>query len=176
MLDLRHVNIETPRLRLRGVRQEDFESYCEMRKDKELFRYFAYPAQESLEVMEPEFKRLLEPCADMAICLRESDEFIGKISYHNVSVQNQRCEIGYLLATPFQGKGLMFEAAEAFINYAFNELNMNRIEADIDPRNVASRKLLERLRFQKEGHMPERWIVDNEVSDTDFYGLLKKNW
>ncbi len=49
-------------------------------------------------------------------------------------------------------------------------------EADIDPRNAASAKSLERLGFIKEGHLRERWIVEGEVSDTDLYGLLRSEW
>ena len=64
----------------------------------------------------------------------------------------------------------------ALLDYAFADLNMNRIEADIDPRNEASAKLLERMAFQKEGYMRERWIVNGEICDTAFYGLIKREW
>jgi RimJ/RimL family protein N-acetyltransferase len=53
---------------------------------------------------------------------------------------------------------------------------LNRVEADIDPRNHPSAKTLERLGFQKEGHLRERWIVNGEVSDTGLYGLLASDW
>jgi RimJ/RimL family protein N-acetyltransferase len=53
---------------------------------------------------------------------------------------------------------------------------LNRIEADIDPRNVASARSLERLGFSKEGHLRQRWIVNGEVSDSAFYGLLLSDW
>jgi ribosomal-protein-alanine N-acetyltransferase len=52
---------------------------------------------------------------------------------------------------------------------------MRRIEADIDPRNVASARLLERLGFVQEGLLRERWMVDDEVSDSAFYGLLESD-
>jgi len=51
-------------------------------------------------------------------------------------------------------------------------LRLNRIEADIDPRNVASAGLLERLGFVREGVLRERWIVGDEASDSALYGLL----
>ena len=70
----------------------------------------------------------------------------------------------------------MHEALQTFIAYAFETLDLNRLEADIDPRNHASAKTLERLGFQKEGLLRERWIVSGEVSDTCLYGLLRKNW
>ena len=51
-------------------------------------------------------------------------------------------------------------------------IGLNRLEADIDPRNVASAGLLERLGFVREGLLRERWIVGDEVSDSALYGLL----
>ena len=68
------------------------------------------------------------------------------------------------------------EALRGFIDYAFGVLAMNRIEADIDPRNARSAKSLERLGFVKEGFLRERWIVAGEVSDTALYGLLRRDW
>lgn len=84
--------------------------------------------------------------------------------------------MGYLLGRPYWGKGYMAEAAKELIRYAFEVLDLHRIEADIDPRNRPSARVLERNGFLKEGLLRERWIVGEEVSDTAFYGLLRKDW
>jgi [ribosomal protein S5]-alanine N-acetyltransferase len=68
------------------------------------------------------------------------------------------------------------EALKALLEFAFEKMNLHRVEADIDPRNTASRKVAERLGFQKEGHLRERWIVGDEIQDTLFYGLLESDW
>jgi len=70
----------------------------------------------------------------------------------------------------------MHEALQALLDFGFGELDLNRIEADIDPRNSASARTLERLGFTKEGYLRERWIVGEEVSDTALYGLLRREW
>jgi ribosomal-protein-alanine N-acetyltransferase len=70
----------------------------------------------------------------------------------------------------------MHEALSALLDYAFTELDLNRIEADTDPRNARSTRLLERLGFSKEGLFRERCIVDGEVSDSAMYGLLRREW
>ena len=70
----------------------------------------------------------------------------------------------------------MHEALQALLGFAFHALDLNRLEADIDPRNHASARTLERLGFQREGHMRERWIVKGEVTDTWWYGLLRREW
>jgi RimJ/RimL family protein N-acetyltransferase len=69
----------------------------------------------------------------------------------------------------------MYEAASALVEHAFGTLELRRIEADIDPRNVASARLLERLGFVREGLLRERWMVGDEVSDSALYGLLDRD-
>jgi RimJ/RimL family protein N-acetyltransferase len=81
-----------------------------------------------------------------------------------------------MLDRAFWGKGYMREAMAALIDHAFRVLRLHRIEADIDPRNSASAKLLKSLHFVHEGHMRERWIVNGEICDTDFFGLLRSDW
>jgi RimJ/RimL family protein N-acetyltransferase len=60
------------------------------------------------------------------------------------------------------------------LDYGFKALDLNRVEADIDPRNTASARVLEKLGFRQEGYMPERWIVQGEPADTVYYGLLRR--
>lgn len=70
----------------------------------------------------------------------------------------------------------MHEALSVLLDYGFAVLDLNRVEADIAPRNDGSRRTLARLGFVQEGHLRERWIVDGEVSDTHLYGLLRRDW
>jgi RimJ/RimL family protein N-acetyltransferase len=70
----------------------------------------------------------------------------------------------------------MHEALKGVVDYAFNVLDLNRIEADIDPRNGSSARSLQRLGFTQEGLLRERWIVGLEVSDSAIYGLLRHDW
>lgn len=70
------------------------------------------------------------------------------------------------------GQGYACEAVGRLVDFGFGTLALNRIEADIDPRNAASARLLERLGFRFEGRLAERWIVAGEVTDSAIYGLL----
>ena len=101
---------------------------------------------------------------------------IGTCTLFHFHWGSRRAELGYALAHAAWGQGLMHEALDALVTYAFTDLGLNRIEADIDPRNVASARSLERMGFRKEGRLRERWIVGGEVSDSDLYGLLRIDW
>ena len=70
----------------------------------------------------------------------------------------------------------MNEALTALLDHGFSELALNRVEADVDPRNTASIKCLARLGFAYEGLLRQRWIVGGEVSDSAIYGLLCEEW
>src|SRR6266511_4339701 len=74
------------------------------------------------------------------------------------------------------GNGYMHETLKALLTYAFDVLDFHRIEADVDPRNAASIRTLERLGFQREGYLRERWQVNGEIQDALFYGLLRPDW
>ena len=101
---------------------------------------------------------------------------IGHCSLFIFNAQCQRAEIGYGLAFAAWGCGYMHEALTVVLSYEISELALNRIEADIDPRNLTSAKTLQRLGFQQEGFLRERWVVDGEVSASGLYGLLRRNW
>jgi ribosomal-protein-alanine N-acetyltransferase len=80
------------------------------------------------------------------------------------------------LNQPGLAKGYAIEALTALLAHGFAALDLNRVEADIDPRNGASARVLERLGFRHEGLLRERWIVGGQICDTAFYGLLRRDW
>ena len=112
----------------------------------------------------------------LGIELASSRRLIGACALWSINAQCRRAEIGYVLGSRGWGQGYMHEALSALLDYAFAELDLNRVEADTDPRNERSTRVLERLKFSKEGHFRERCIVDNEISDAAMYGLLRREW
>jgi RimJ/RimL family protein N-acetyltransferase len=102
-------------------------------------------------------------------------ELIGTVSLFALDLGNRRAEIGYALHRSVWGHGYAAEAVTGVVDHAFCELGLNRLEADIDPRNEASARLLERLGFRREGLLRERWIVAGVVSDSALYGLLRSD-
>ena len=136
-----------------------------------------------VEFWDGEARRAVEDHAEGAVArwvllLRgDPGRIVGRVNFTQV-VRGpfQSCMLGYAVDAQCQGQGLMHEALHTLVTHAFNVLDLNRLEADIDPRNVASARSLVRLGFVREGHLRERWIVDGEVSDTDLYGLLRNDW
>lgn len=98
------------------------------------------------------------------------------MSLFHLDEGNRRAEVGFALRRSVWGRGYATEAVSAVIGQAFGPLGLHRLEADIDPRNDASGRLLQRLGFRYEGPLRQRWIVVGEVCDSAFYGLLRAEW
>jgi RimJ/RimL family protein N-acetyltransferase len=101
------------------------------------------------------------------------DRVIGTCTLSSLSPQHRRAEVGFALARTGWGKGLMAEALPALIGFAFNALDLHRLEADVDPRNTRSISLLEGAGFRREGLLRERYQLNGEIQDALFYGLLR---
>ena len=112
----------------------------------------------------------------LGVVINATGELAGTVKLYHVMASSRRCEVGYALGTAWWGQGYLTEALEALFDFAFHSMDINRIEADIDPVNTASARALERLGFMHEGVLRQRWIVAGEVSDTAMYGLLRSDW
>ncbi|MGH8128427.1 MAG: GNAT family N-acetyltransferase [Gammaproteobacteria bacterium] len=175
------VRLTTPRLVLRPLHKSDAPDLFALRSDPKVMRYWSNSPWTSIDKAYELIARDEEAMATgqyihLGLERKNDEQLIGTCTLFKLSEQCRRAEIGYGLASSAWRQGYMHEALVALLNYGFAELGLNRVEADIDPDNVASARSLLRLDFKKEGHLRERWIVDEQVSDSDLYGLLFSEW
>ena len=103
-------------------------------------------------------------------------EIAGVIGFHKIDWHNKSTSIGYWLGKGFEGSGIMTEACRAFVNYAINDLKLNRVEIRAAVENTKSRAIPERLRFIQEGQIRNaEWLYDHYV-DHIVYGMLAVEW
>jgi len=179
--DFEGIPLRTDRLRLRPYRDSDAEAVFVIRSDPKVMRYWGSPPWTSIEQAHEAVTRDItgfDNGEHLALVIEKIDDgrLIGQCTLFKWDRNCRRAEIGYGLASSAWGNGYMNEALKALIDYGFGPMELNRIEADIDPLNEASARTLERLGFQKEGMLRERWIVNEEISDSAIYGLLHKDW
>ena len=180
-MHLTPTTISTERLTLRWFTPADAEGLFAIFSDPAVVRYWSSAEWADISHAHTMIEETLAAYkagdgVRLAVILTATGEMVGQINLHHMFHSNRRCEVGYALAQAHWGKGYVTEALEAALDYAFGTLGLNRIEADIDPRNDASEKVLKRLAFREEGYMRERWIVEGEVCDTTFFGLIKSDW
>ncbi len=109
------------------------------------------------------------------IALKGESNVIGTIGFNNFTPKH-RANIGYDLQSSYWSRGYMTEALQAVIDFGFNKLEINRIEAEVMQGNVMSEKLLEKLQFKREGIL-RQWMLWNErYYDMTMYSLLKTDY
>lgn len=172
---------DTRDLHIRPSNATDAESMFTMLSDPESMKYWSDEPISEIEAAIKVLNEDLESDAKgnsmcWAVCLKGQDKMIGKCILFQFSQQNRRAEIGYLLNRDYWRQGLMQQALEAIIDFAFHTLDLHRIEADVDTENTGSLGMLKKLGFKREGLFKERWFVYNEWQDSVMLGLLKQDW
>jgi RimJ/RimL family protein N-acetyltransferase len=175
------LTLRTPRLRLRALRADDAQALLTIFADPHVMRYWSTRPWTGIEQAHEFIERsaaALRAGDALRLGVEQVDEarLIGRCILFGLANASRRAEVGYALAASTWGQGYMHEALTALLDHGFDALDLHRVEADIDPRNAASARSLERLGFMREGLLRERWIVDGEVSDSALYGLLAHEW
>ncbi len=102
--------------------------------------------------------------------------FIGWCGLTRWNRDYRSASLGYCFADAAWGHGYATEAARGLLRWAFDALDLNRVQAETDTRNLASARVLEKLGFVREGTLREDCIVTGEVSDSWVYGLIRRDW
>ena len=181
MPSFEQVSLRTERLVLRPVRDTDAPALFAIFSEPRVTRYLSTGPWDSIEQAHQRIARdaqALQTGESLQLGLERlpDGKCIGTCAFFHLDAQCRRAELGYVLALEAWGAGYMNEALVRLLDFGFTEWNLNRIEADVDPRNEPSVRTLERLGFQREGILRERWLVEGEVQDTALHGLLRSEW
>lgn len=162
--------LTTERLTLRQLSTDDQQAIFALRSDIEINKYLGRESSKTIEDAINFINRINDNIQKnnsiyWVITLTKAKTVVGTICLYDFSNENNQCEIGYELLTNFQGQGIMKEATEGVINYAFQILRLQKIEAFTHKENRSSTKLLEKLYFIKSIE------ADKENSDLDIFTL-----
>lgn len=180
-IDLSHVPVLiTERLILRQIVPEDAEQMHLLRSDVQAMQFLDRPKSKSIEDAHALIRKMDEALKNndgitWAITLKSDDCLIGTIGIWRIVKEHHRGEIGYMILPDYWQKGIMTEASIPVLKFGFNSLNLHSIEADINPENIASVKLLEKLGFRKEAHFVENYFYEGKFLDSLIYSKLNPN-
>lgn len=110
------------------------------------------------------------------IALEGEDRIVGTTTLAAWDRVHRRAELGFALRRDCWGRGFGTEAVERIVRFAFDELDLHRLEADADPRNDASLRILRKIGFREEGFLRQRYLLGGEPQDAVFLGLLRSDW
>ncbi|WP_237144470.1 GNAT family N-acetyltransferase [Pontibacter pamirensis] len=100
----------------------------------------------------------------------------GIIGFKGIDNVNRKVEIGYWLSGALQGKGIMRRSCKALLQYAFEEMRMNRIQIKVGVGNTKSSKIPQKLGFQLEGVQRDGEYLNGHFHDLEIYSLLFREW
>jgi RimJ/RimL family protein N-acetyltransferase len=169
--------IDAERLRLRAPQADDVEPLFGLFSDPQVMRYWSRPAmRERIEA-----ERYIEQIHDgfrkrqlinWIIADPNSDRLLGTCTLYDLQLEHLRCGIGYALLPRCQGQGVASAAVELAFQWATQWLGLHRVEADIHPGNQASRRMLQRCGFRREGLLRQRFVTASEIQDSEIYARL----
>ncbi|GAA1974360.1 GNAT family protein [Nocardioides panacihumi] len=173
--------LHTARLRLRPVTSADADALFALHSNAYVLRYWDSPPW-----TEPaRAERFITACRQMAedgsgarlILERAADgAFLGWCGVTRWNPDYRSASLGYCLGEAAWGHGYATEGARALLQWAFDTLDLNRVQAETDTRNVASAHVLEKLGFVREGTLREDCVVNGEVSNSWVFGLIRRQW
>jgi RimJ/RimL family protein N-acetyltransferase len=175
--------LRTERLILRHFTSSDLEAVYDMQSRPEVARYLYWSPRDrrgAAESLQEKVKcTRIEAEGDILNLAAErapGGPVIGDLMLHYVSAKHRQAEIGYIFHPEAQGQGLATEAARAMVDLAFGALEAHRVFGQIDARNTASARVLERLGLRREAHLVENEWVKGEWTDEVIYAVLADEW
>ena len=175
------VILETERLILKEVNPEIIDYVFTQWSDEDIMSYMGLQSVEELAVEKKKqqggFTTHRINLKGFLFISKETNEVIGASHYHVWQPMHSRAEIGYAIyKEEYKNKGYMKEAIKAMLNYGFNEMKLNRVEALIGPANEASIRLVKSFGFVEEGVLREHYCKNGELQDSICFSLLKREW
>lgn len=177
------MDIITDRLHIRTVNIKDKEALYRYRSDSETNKNLSFipkTVDDVASFINKTSSVINVPGTwfQLVIIEQSSNQLIGDIGIHFLidDSENKQVELGYTLDKEFRGNGYAFEALLKVIDYLIGPLNKHRIIASIDPENIDSIRLIERLKFRKEAHFVEGIFFNGKWVDDLIYAMLAKDW
>ena len=158
---------------LRKMTSVDIDDFMEWATDDEVTKYMMWNSYTSREEAERFFQEVVEKHAWFrVICIDK--KVVGSITLDKgKGAHSCKAELGYVLSRKYWGKGIATQAIKIALHSGFNDLDVERIEAFVDPSNVASQRVLEKNGLEKEGLLKNYIIQKGVVRDRVVYALAK---
>ncbi|QUW22043.1 GNAT family N-acetyltransferase [Sporosarcina sp. Marseille-Q4063] len=171
--------LETERLLLREITNEDANAIFSSFSNNEVTRYYGQDTMKNIE----EAEKIIDIFATnhiekrgirWGIQRKDDQEIIGTIGFHAWFHKHKRAEIGYEIHPDYWRNGYTHESLLKIISYGFEEMDLNRIGAVVFTQNEASNKLLTKIGFQNEGLLKDYMYQNGNPHDTYIYSYIKK--
>lgn len=176
------LELVTPRVRLRKLRSEDLEAFNKLAADPSIWRYFSVDLSDpaSMENWVRLALKEYDEGTKMPFTIIEADsgEICGSTSFGNISFYDRRLEIGWTwIGTQFQGSKVNKHAKFALLSYAFEVMEMKRVEIKTDVLNERAKAALIKVGMKPEGVLRSHMQMhSNRRRDSIYFGMIREEW
>jgi [ribosomal protein S5]-alanine N-acetyltransferase len=169
--------LETDRLLFRRHVREDAPVLFAYRSSPEIMKFIDRPLATKMD----DALELIQKIDDginsntlisWAVMSKENNSLAGSVSFHKIYPEHHRAEIGYLFGKEYWGKGFAAECVKVLTEYGFGEMKLHSIEANVNPKNAASMRVLEKNNFVREAYFKENYYWNGKFLDTAIYSLI----
>ncbi|MEK3951941.1 GNAT family N-acetyltransferase [Psychrobacillus sp. FSL K6-1464] len=173
--------LETERLILRKVTEEDIEDMYLYGSDEEVSKYVTWNTHETIADTKGFVEFVLnkyenKQVSPWGIEYKENGKFIGTIDFVWWQPNHKIAEIGYVISRDYWGKGLTTEVAKELVKFGFEEMDLVRVQARCDVENIASARVMEKAGMTLEGIIRKGIFVKGEHRDLKMYSILKEEF
>ena len=173
--------ILTDRLCVRPLVEADLPALMAINGDAVATQYLPYATWASMADAQAWYQRMQGiqasgTAVQFVVLARGSEVVLGTCLLFNFNEGSARVELGYVLAPAHWGQGFAREALAGLLDCAFTTLGVRRVEAEVNPLNQASVRVLGRLGFTREGLLRQRWVSKGAAHDVELHGLLRNEW
>jgi ribosomal-protein-alanine N-acetyltransferase len=173
--------LETERLLLRRMTLLDAEDYYTIASDPLVTAHTIWDTHRSIEESIHYITGVIERYENKesfqwGIVLKESDQLIGRIGLFHCDAVHQKAEIGFGVSSRYWNTGIITEAAQTIFQYAFEHLDLNRLEGRCNFNNLSSAKVMEKLGMKLEGILSEQLKIKGKFVDQRIYAILASDY
>ncbi len=174
----KNLKLKGKKVYLRYPRIEDLEEYLGMSRESERFHRGLIKMSRNREEFEAFLARNEKPENECFLIIRQSDEAIAGMINLSQIFYGPFCNayLGYGLGVRFTGGGLMTEAVALVLRFAFKDLKLHRVEANVQPENVPSIAVLKRCGFTREGFSRKYLKVGGRWRDHERFAIIREDW
>jgi diamine N-acetyltransferase len=166
--------LKTERLYLRPMFEEDAQFIVDMRNNPKilnsLFSYRMITVQEHLNWYKNNLNN--DNRIDLMICKKDDNMPVGTVNLANIDYKNQKAEFGIMISESFWNKGYAYESSQRFIDYSFDEFNLNKIYLEVLKENKTAINLYEKLGFIEAGILKEDIFKNGKFKDVLIMSLF----
>lgn len=175
------ISLHTERLELVRLLAGDFHALFEEGTQQEIMDFMGLRTEEEFESQRQKHLHGIETYRTTFVLfmmrLKENGETIGHFGFHNYYPAHRRTEMGYMIMKEeYRGQGYAREAMQRILQFGFESMNLNRVEAVVAPDNLPSIRLLERQGFKQEGLLRRHSWQEDRFVDSVLYGLLREDY